>query len=41
MSSSTIPRAQMHDLTGLGRSGLREAGGAGSPATDDLVEPLI
>jgi hypothetical protein len=31
MSSSTISRARLHDLAGLGRSGLKEAGGAGSP----------
>jgi hypothetical protein len=31
MIDSTISRARMHDLTGLGRVALGNAGGAGSP----------
>jgi hypothetical protein len=31
MIDSTISRARMHDLSGLGRVALGEAGGAGSP----------
>jgi hypothetical protein len=31
MIDSTISRARMHDLTGLGRVALVEAGGAGFP----------